>query len=76
MNDEPKRIEMSMEQFDDALKARESRGATRSLNFAMVASVPLVLLGGFFSSSVSSELMLGFCVTYYCVVAATAIFTQ
>ena len=69
------RISMSMEQLDDLLKDRKRKGAGRVLAFIMVGSIPLAIVGGFLSNIAPGQVVIA-CATYYCAVAALAIFTQ
>jgi len=72
MTDDSKTITLTIEQFDASLKKQKRKGAERALAFAFWSSIPLALVGGALSESVSSVQILGGCVVYYCIVAAIA----
>lgn len=64
-----------MEQLDDLLKDWKRKGAGRILAFILVSSIPLAIVGGFLSNTAPGQVVIA-CATYYCAVAALAIFTQ
>lgn len=70
------RITLTMAQFDASLKAWKAKGSERTLAFLFIASIPLALVGGFFSTEVSPGAMLAACSAYYLSIAALARFTQ
>ena len=69
------RISLSKEQLDDLLKSWKRKGADRALAFVFVASLPLAIVGGLLSNASPSQVVVA-CATYYCAVAALAIFTM
>lgn len=76
MKDGDEKITLTMAQFDDSLKAWKAKGAERTLAFLFFASIPLALVGGFFSSEISPSATLEVCIIYYLSTAALARFTQ
>lgn len=74
-NPADERISMSMEQLDDLLKDWKKKGASRALAFVLVGSLPLGLIGGFLSDVAPGQVVVA-CATYYCALAALAIFTM
>jgi len=74
MTQDAERITLTMEQLDDLLKSWKRKGAGRALAFVFFGSLPLAVIGGFLSGVAPGQVVVA-CATYYCAVAALAIFT-
>lgn len=68
------RISLSNEQLDDLLKSWKRKGADRTLAFVFIGSIPLAVVGGLLSNVSPGQVVVA-CATYYCTIAALAIFT-
>lgn len=66
---------LSDEQLDDLLKRWKRKGAERSLRFVIGGSLVAAIAGGLIASHTTPSNMLIACITYFCAVAALAVFT-
>lgn len=66
---------LSDEQLDDLLKRWKRKGAERSLGFIAGGAIVAAITGVLVASHATPSNMLIACITYFCAVAALAVFT-